>query len=272
MRAEVAVDGGVLEGPRGGGAAGEARSGERLRALAASAPGAPPAACVHCGAAEPRSWGATRAGVPRLRCGACGRSFTALTGTWLAGVRLMGKLLLVLEDMLSAAPSSCRALARRLGLHPMTIWRWRGRIAGALAAGGADRPEPATAAAASLRESRKASREWVRHERDPARYPKPDRLRWHEYPRLRLPAPNGPRYRVPVLVVADRAGGLRALTGAPPPGSDDGPLASALRGRLAGFLGRFRGPATRHLAGYLAWFGAWSAAGAAEAEPLGPAA
>jgi hypothetical protein len=210
--------------------------------------------------------------VPRLRCAGCRRSFTARTGTWLAGIQLPGKLLLVLEDMLSAAPSSCRALARRLGLHRMTVWRWRGRIARALGAGAGDRLKPVAAAATSLRESRKASREWVRHERDPARFPKPDRLRWHEYPRLRLPAPNGPRYRVPVLLVADRAGALRAMAGAPPAEAAGCPLASAMRGRLAGFLRRFRGPATRHLAGYLAWFGAWAAAAPAEAAPLRPAA
>jgi hypothetical protein len=32
-----------------------------------------------------------------------------------------------------------------------------------------------------------------------------------------------------------------------------------MRERFARFIRRFRGPATRHLAGYLAWFGAWAA-------------
>ena len=112
--------------------------------------------------------------------------------------------------------------------------------------------------------SRKASREWVRHERDPVRYPRPDRLRWHEYPRLRLAPPNGPRYRVPVRLLADRKGGLRAEAGGSRRLSDAGGaapdgIADAMRARFAGFIRRFRGPATRHLTGYLAWFGAWAA-------------
>jgi hypothetical protein len=210
--------------------------------------------------------------VPRLRCTTCRRTFAATAGTLLARVRLPAKLLLVLEDMLSEAPGSCRGLAARLGLDRMTVWRWRRRIARALAGAAPERRDAAAAAALSLRESRKASREWVRHERDPARHPRPDRLRWHEYPRLRLAPPNGPRYRIPVLLVADRAGGLRAEPGGPlrtppePGASPDRPLPE-MRRRFERFIRRFRGPATRHLAGYLAWFGAWTAA-----PPLPPAA
>ena len=40
-----------------------------------------------------------------------------------------------------------------------------------------------------LRESRKASREWVDHQRDPARCPTPDRLRWVDYRMHDLPLP-----------------------------------------------------------------------------------
>jgi hypothetical protein len=113
-----------------------------------------------------------------------------------------------------------------------------------------------------LRESRKASREWVRHERDPARYPPPDRLRWHDYRRLRLPPPTDPRFRVPVRLVAEE-GGLRAEAGGlcQPRDVAAAPdrLAEAMRARFGRFIRRFRGPATRHLAGYLAWFGAWAA-------------
>jgi hypothetical protein len=121
-----------------------------------------------------------------------------------------------------------------------------------------------------LRESRKASREWVRHERDPARYPPPDRLRWHDYPRLRLVPPYDPRFRVPVRLVADK-GGLRAEAGGSCGRSDAGStperLAEPMRARFAGFIRRFRGPATRHLAGYLAWFGAWAASPAVPRPP-----
>ena len=65
---------------------------------------------------------------------------------------------------------------------------------------------------------------------------------------------------MPVRLIADRAGGIRAEAGCgtrtPPDASDR--LADAMRARFAGFIRRFRGPAARHLAGYLAWFGAWT--------------
>jgi hypothetical protein len=69
---------------------------------------------------------------------------------------------------------------------------------------------------------------------------------------------------VPVRLVADRNGGLRAEAGRlrrPPDAGGAAPdrLAEAMRERFAHFIQRFRGPATRHLAGYLAWFGAWAA-------------
>ena len=247
----------VGRGSRAAGGGARRGCGERLRVLAAAGVLGRPAACVHCRGVALRSWGATRAGVPRLRCAGCRRTFTALTGTALARIRRPGRLLMVLADMLSAAPSSCRVLAARLGLDRMTVWTWRGRIALALAATASPARGAAAVAALSLRELRKASREWVRHERDPVRYPRPDRLRWHEYPRLRLPPPNGPRYRVPVRLLADRKGGLRAEADCSRRLSDAGGaapdrLAEAMRERFAGFIRRFRGPATRHLAGYLA--------------------
>jgi hypothetical protein len=57
------------------------------------------------------------------------------------------------------------------------------------------------------------------------------------------------------------------LGGAPPDRR-----AGAMRDRFARFLRRFRGPATRHLAGYLVWFGAWAAGGRAVSPPPRPAA
>jgi transposase-like protein len=258
-----------------GGDGTDGAGGERLRVLAAAGVLGKPAACVHCRGVALRGWGKTRAGVPRLRCAGCQRTFTALTGTLLARIRRPDRLLMVLADMLSAVPSSCRALAARLGLDRMTVWTWRGRIARALAATATATAiasaRGAAAAGLSLRESRKASREWVRHKRDPARYPRPDRLRWHDYPRLRLAPPNDPRYRVPVRLVADREGGLRAEAGRlhwpPDAGAAPDRLADAMRERFARFIRRFRGPATRHLAGYLAWFGAWAAGPAVPSPP-----
>jgi hypothetical protein len=62
-----------------------------------------------------------------------------------------------------------------------------------------------------FRESRKGSREWVNHERDPACFPRPDRPRWRDYHRLGLKRPAGiSKYQIPVLTVTDRASARRA--------------------------------------------------------------
>ena len=62
-----------------------------------------------------------------------------------------------------------------------------------------------------FRESRKGSREWVRHQRDPIHHPKPDRMRWVDYKRTGTKLPAGiSKYQIPVLTMADRAGARRA--------------------------------------------------------------
>jgi len=168
--------------------------------------------CVHCGATGLQRWGATRTGLQRWRCKACRRTFSAATGTALARVRYPEKFLQVVADMLGRAPSSCRRLAARLGVNRMTIWGWRMRILAALTGqretvlhGIVEADEK------FFRESRKGSREWANHERDPARFPRPDRPRWRDYARLGLPRPTGvSKWRIPVLTVVDRAGAAQA--------------------------------------------------------------
>ena len=94
--------------------------------------------------------------------------------------------------MLGPAPSSCRGLGARLGLNRMTVWRWRMRILAALTGVGADGLGGIVEADEKFfRESRKGSREWVNHQRDPARFPKPDRPRWRDCHRLGLSRPVG---------------------------------------------------------------------------------
>jgi transposase-like protein len=168
--------------------------------------------CLHCGAGGVVRWGATRTGLQRLRCKRCRRTFSAATGTALARVRLPEKLGQVLDDMLGAAPSSCRALAARLGVDKMTVWRWRMRILAVLRGLGAARLGGIVEADEKFfRESRKGSREWVRHAREPARFPKPDRPRWRDFRRLGRLLPAGlSKWQIPVLALADRAGGRRA--------------------------------------------------------------
>ena len=82
-------------------------------------------------------WGETRTGLQRLRCTGCRRTFSSATGTALARLRRPEQVQLVLADMLSRTPSSGRALAARLGVDKMTVWRWRKRILSALIGVGA---------------------------------------------------------------------------------------------------------------------------------------
>ena len=249
--------------------------------------------CIHCGATDLGRWGKSRRDLQRWRCRACERSCTAATGTALARVHSLDKLRAVAVDMLSEAPASCRKLAATLGLNRMTVWRWRKLIAAAWAAAEVTLGTAAGCVAASdpvtLRESRKASREWVRHQRDPQRYPAPDRLRWIDYRALDLPLPEPmDRYRVEVRLDAPfrhatearaacdtcmaqaemparqpEAGatcGANAAHARPTKSAANRPSAghadrgNSLVERFRHFMRPFRGPATRHLQTYQAWF------------------
>lgn len=94
----------------------------------------------------------------------------------------------------------------------MTVWRWRQKIIHALGACGASNLGGVVEADEKFfRESRKGSREWVRHQRDPINHPKPDRMRWVDYKRTRTKLPAGiSKFQIPVLTMADRAGARRA--------------------------------------------------------------
>lgn len=154
--------------------------------------------CLHCPRDRLHRHGKGRTGVQRWRCRHCGHTFSSTTGTLLAGLHAPGKLGIVVSDMLSPEPSSCRRLASALQLSKMTIWAWRQKVSRAFAAIGpiagkdgenARVDRAALSAVTVLRESRKASREWVDHQRDPARCPAPDRLRWVDYRMHDLPLP-----------------------------------------------------------------------------------
>jgi len=87
------------------------------------------------------------------------------------------------REMIEAPqPMSCRRGAEVLGGSRHSIWRWRMAIIGAL------NPEADDSLAGTVeadeahqRESRKGSREWVRHQRDPDKHPAPPRLRRRAY-------------------------------------------------------------------------------------------
>lgn len=169
-------------------------------------------ACVHCGAAALQRWGETRTGLRRFRCKTCQRTFSSATRTALARLRLPEKFLLALDDMLSRVPSSCRALATRLGVDKMTVWNWRMRVLAALDGVGATAIGGVVEADETfLRESRKGSREWVNHLKSPETSPAPARLRWWEWRRHKHRHPGMPlAWQVPVLTITDRATARRA--------------------------------------------------------------
>lgn len=257
--------------------------------------------CRHCGAPSIVRFGKALSGRQRWRCRACRRTFSTFTATVLEGIHDPGKFARLVVDMLIGGKLSCRRLGLLLGADRMTVWHWRRKVMGLLQRFAAVQSVTRRVTATIIvRESRKASREWVNHRRDPARFPKPDRRRWVDYRRLGLPPPTWlPKFRVPVTVVEDDGGHCRAavLPGgrndivspyavvnrarpphavspaetaaepriAParrmpihdrpipgPPGSDK--EAIHLIAEWRSFLGRFCGPATRHLDGYAAWF------------------
>jgi transposase-like protein len=266
--------------------------------LDAADDGAGTAFCPHCGGRALIRFGRTPQGAQRWHCRGCGRKHQTVTSTALAGLHQPAKFASLVEDMLGPQPSSCRRLARRLALDKSTVWKWRQKASGAFAA--TIRPQliqPMVQRAQVVRESRKASREWVNHERDPAAHPAPDRLRWADYRRRGLVPPHDlPRYRIPVDIAVAIGGRRSAVIGtehpklagaqlcdpslmpdvgevASPP-VEPGTVAAGLSGSLAlavtafrDFLAPFRGPATRHLSGYVAWYVARTDAAFAPAPP-----
>jgi hypothetical protein len=134
------------------------------------------------------------------------------------------------RDMIEAPqPMSCRRGGEVLGASRDSIWRWRMAIIGTL------KPEADESLAgiveadeAHQRESRKGSREWALHQRDPANHPAPPRLRWRDYKHRGAACtapPGGWRaWERKLLAATDRAGhrafeaisdaGQKAISGA----------------------------------------------------------
>ena len=85
----------------------------------------PAKACPDCGGVQVIRCG-RRSGVQRLRCRACGRCFTEVTGTAVERLRLRSmwtRFLECFEEKLTV-----RDAARRLGMSTRTIMRWRHRL------------------------------------------------------------------------------------------------------------------------------------------------
>lgn len=165
--------------------------------------------CPHCGGQRQQKWGRTRTKVQRYRCQDCCKTYSGRTGSAIGRIHRPDLFMVALRDMLEASvPQSIRRLARRLGLNKHTIWRWRviffsiiGEAKGAALAGIIEADET------YQRESRKGSREWVRHFADPVNVPAPPRLRWEDYTTQGLKMLRGlSRWQLPILTVADRSG------------------------------------------------------------------
>ncbi|WP_307728875.1 IS1595 family transposase [Massilia sp. IC2-477] len=84
-----------------------------------------PLCCPGCSGTRHYCHGLDR-GLQRYRCRACGRTFSALTGTPLARLRHRAKWIDYLRDMLDSR--SVRAAAKRIGVHRNTSFRWRHRF------------------------------------------------------------------------------------------------------------------------------------------------
>jgi len=84
-----------------------------------------PERCLYCDAPGLRRHGRHR-GLQRYRCRACGKTFTALSGTPLARLRHRAKWLDYLGKMLDS--TSVRAAAGAVDVHRNTSFRWRHRF------------------------------------------------------------------------------------------------------------------------------------------------
>ena len=82
-------------------------------------------ACGHCGKSEFRPWGMA-SGLKRYMCNACDRTFNALTGTPLSGLRLREKWLGYARSLVDGV--SLRKAAAQNDIHLDTSFRWRHRF------------------------------------------------------------------------------------------------------------------------------------------------
>jgi len=82
--------------------------------------------CPHCRARNGiQRWG-TFSGRQRYRCVPCGRTFSDLTGTLLAGSKRPDAWMAFIHEFHQARP--LRDTARRIGVHRETVFRWRHAI------------------------------------------------------------------------------------------------------------------------------------------------
>jgi transposase-like protein len=82
-------------------------------------------ACPHCLASHVQRWG-KESNLQRYRCCACHKTFNALTGSPLAGLKRRDAWASYAQSMIAGA--SVRVAARQAGVHRTTSFRWRHRL------------------------------------------------------------------------------------------------------------------------------------------------
>jgi len=82
-------------------------------------------ACPHCMAAHVQRWG-KESHLQRYRCCACHKTFNALTGSPLAGLKRRDAWAQYAQALIEGV--SVRAAARRAGIHRTTAFRWRHQL------------------------------------------------------------------------------------------------------------------------------------------------
>lgn len=165
--------------------------------------------CPFCGNEKRQKWGHTRTKVQRYRCSGCLRTYSGRTGSAIGRIHRPDLFMVALRDMLGApAPQSVRKLALQLGLNKYTVWRWRMLVFSIIGSSeGVSFSGVVEADETYQRESRKGSREWVRHFAYPQNVPQPPRPRWEDFTTQGLKMMRGlSRWQLPILTVADRSG------------------------------------------------------------------
>ncbi len=165
--------------------------------------------CPFCGDEQRQNWGRTRTKIQPYRCCGCQKTYSGRTGSAIGRIHCPDLFMVAVRDMLAAfAPQSVRNLSRQRGLNKHTVWRWRILVFSIISGGAATSFSGIIEADETCqRESRKGSREWVRHFADPQNIPKPPRPRWEDYTTQGLKMMRGlSRWQLPTLTVADRGG------------------------------------------------------------------
>lgn len=166
--------------------------------------------CPFCGDERCQKWGRTQTKIQRYRCNGCRKAYSGRTGSAIGRIHRPDLFMVLLRDMLgTSAPRSVRKLAKQLDVNKYMVWRWRMLVFSIIGNNSVAASFSGIIEADETyqRESRKGSREWVRHFADPKNVAAPPRPRWEDYTTTGLKMMRGlSRWQLPILTVADRGG------------------------------------------------------------------